>query len=518
MNKSIFTFILFLLLTIFSECQAEKYWVFFKDKNNVEFNPHEYFHPKAIERRIKLGLSINDVTDAPVNRDYMHAVALLSDSISYASRWFNALCIYAPLEHIGSIERLHFVDSIKEFVKNDHDKLCAVEEDSKSEVKQQQLLNAQINIMEGNHFIKNKINGKGIRIAVLDAGFPGVDKSESFKHLNIVDTWDFVQKHNDVYGHMFHGSAVLSCIGGKSKSQYIGLATGASYFLARTERGFLEPYSEEENWLAAVEWADKNGVDIINSSLGYTNTRYFVEQMDGKTSLISSAAKMASEKGILVINAAGNDGGSEWKFIGTPGDVEEVLTIGGINPYTNYHIDFSSFGPTADKRMKPNVCTYGETVADNGNKLTVVKGTSFSSPLIAGFAACVWQLFPDFSNKDIFNIIQKSAHLYPYFDYAHGYGIPQASYFYKEKKEPLPTLNVEETSNYIIVKIRDGAYDTSKDSDYLYYHLENSSGFLSYYKVVKLNSQYPLEIKKSNLTKGDVLRFHYKKHTLTYKY
>ena len=170
----------------------------------------------------------------------------------------------------------------------------------------------------------------------------------------------------------------------------MGLATGANFLLAITEVS-SEPFSEEENWLAAVEWAYKNGADIISSSLGYTNNRYFTKDMDGKKSFVVKAASLAARKGMLVINAAGNDGDSEWKVISTPADADSILTIGGVSPETNLHINFSSYGPTADGRMKPNVSAFGEAVVANtkGN-VEIAFGTSFATPLVAGFAACAW--------------------------------------------------------------------------------------------------------------------------------
>ncbi len=164
--------------------------------------------------------------------------------------------------------------------------------------------------------------------------------------------------------------------------------------------------------------------------------------MNGKKSLVARAANMAASKGMLVVNAAGNDGETKWKHLGTPADADSVLSVGGISPESDYHFSFSSYGPTADKRLKPNVCAYGAVMESGKKGLTTTYGTSFASPLVAGFAACAWQTNRRLNNMELFKEIEKSADLYPYFDYAHGYGVPQAGYFINRQKynEEITTL------------------------------------------------------------------------------
>ena len=161
--------------------------------------------------------------------------------------------------------------------------------------------------------------------------------------------------------------------------------------MARTERVAVENETEEVLWLMAMEWADANGADIINTSLGYASEEYFNYQMDGKTSIIARAANMAAKKGILVLVSAGNSGDSDWKYIATPADADSVLTIGAITS-SGIHRSFSSFGPTADFRMKPNVVAYGDVMGASKKGISKTQGTSFSCPLVAGYAACVWQI------------------------------------------------------------------------------------------------------------------------------
>src|SRR5690606_11480520 len=155
--------------------------------------------------------------------------------------------------------------------------------------------------------------------------------------------------------------------------------------------------------------------------------------MNGITALISRSANMAARKGILVVNSAGNEGSNtEWVSIGAPADADSVLAVGGISPWTNLHVSWSSYGPSADKRIKPNVCAFGHSMVMTDKGISEATGTSFASPLTAGFAACVWQADTTLTNMELFELIEKSGDLYPYYDYAHGYGVPQASAFFDD--------------------------------------------------------------------------------------
>jgi len=214
--------------------------------------------------------------------------------------------------------------------------------------------------------------------------------------------------------------------------------------LARTEWTTKEDKQEEYFWLAAAEWADKNGANIISSSLGYGNDWYTVKDMDGKKSVVAFAATVAAQKGILVVNSAGNEyEDNKWRTIITPSDADSVLCVGGTDPYTDRHISFSSIGPSADYRTKPNISAPGHVVAANPNgTISHTFGTSFSCPLVSGFAACAWQSNRSLTNMQLFAEIEKSGHLYPYFDYMHGHGIPQASYFTTTKKTILPNFHL----------------------------------------------------------------------------
>jgi subtilisin family serine protease len=295
---------------------------------------------------------------------------------------------------------------------------------------------------------------------------------------------------------------VLSCIAGMNDTVPMGLATKAEFLLARTEVE-TEPFSEEENWLAAAEWADKNGAQIINSSLGYTYNRYFTWEMDGKTSFVVKAANMAASKGMLVVNAMGNDGSHDWKILGTPADADSVLSIGGINPETDFHENFASFGPTADKRMKPNVSAYSTAIVAEKSKLEKAQGTSFSTPLVTGFAACAWQTEKGKTNMEMFNEIQKSGDLYPYFDYAHGYGVPQASYFFSKnpKSEKIPTFQFKEISDTLHIMVNIATISKNANTDnYLFYKISNNNGEILKYFVIDVYQEDVVKIPISDFS------------------
>jgi len=337
-RKLFLILLLFFIGTIFVSAQNNKYWVFLRDKKNTTFDPYKYFDKKTIERRLQYGIPLADSTDFPLNDDYVKAISTLVDSVSHSSRWFNAMSVYASASEIEEVKKLPEVKSVEQMqaiaIPAEYDNSNYNSGDSSLLIP----LPKQTARMGGELFREKNIDGKGIRIAIFDGGFPTVDTNPAFEQVRkdgrIIKTWDFVKNKDYVYSWMSHGTMVMSCICGIVNGHQIGLATGAEFLLARTEVK-REPFFEEENWLAAVEWADKNGADIISSSLGYTYQRYFPSQMDGKTTLVTRAANLAAKKGMLVINAVGNDGDNKWKIIAAPADADSALSVGGIDPLTD---------------------------------------------------------------------------------------------------------------------------------------------------------------------------------------
>lgn len=463
--------ILILIATIVLAMQGmaqNYYWVFLSDKAGTTFDPYAYFDAKAIERYRQNNADLYDITNYPLQQSYVRQVEALALEEIGTSRWLNAVAVMATPEQIAQIEKLECVQGSTMIASQMELAQCCSLESSET-------CNASLNVgqeeypamadqllrMQGNLFRSNGIDGKGVRVAVFDGGFPAVNTHKAFKHLRdnnqIIATWNFCNKKENVYGWNTHGTMVLSCIAGILDGQQLGLATGATFLLARTEVE-AEPYKEEVWWQQAMEWADRNGADIINSSLGYGKDRHYTYEMDGR-STVAHAANMAARKGMLVCNSAGNEGGDlNWKTIITPADADSILTVGGIDAdlYSYGHIFFSSYGPTADGRLKPNVCNFGQaSVADpkSNDKMTEVFGTSFSSPLTAGFVACAKQAKPNLTAMQLKENVEKSGDLYPYFDYAFGYGVPQASYFLTGKEKPEgATFALEDSGEYLFVR------------------------------------------------------------------
>lgn len=516
-QKIIVAFLLFATGTI--SAQNGEYWVFFTDKNDTEFNPYTYFDAKAIERRLKNNLPLNHSSDYPLNNQYKGEVSQIATTVTGESRWFNALAVIATQSELHVIEALPFVKNTKLITSQSN--LATYKDDFDLNNKEQFILNKQTQGMQGKLFTQSGYTGKGIRIAIFDGGFPAVDYSPVFEHVRnenrIIATYDFVKEKEFVYDFSKHGTACMSCICGTVNDLMIGLATDAEFLLARTEKN-TEPFSEEVNWMQAMEWADKNGAQIISSSLGYTENRYFIHDMDGKQALVTRAANMAAAKGILVINAMGNEGTDKWKYMGAPADADSIISVGGLDPFTDYHINFSSFGPTADKRLKPNVCGYGYAITLGKNGLSGSYGTSFSTPLVAGFIACAWQSNPELTNMELMKEIEKSGHLYPYFDYAHGYGLPQASYFINKKTHTTPTFEISENENEIIISnIETNHVSTKVGSNKLYYHIRNADGTIAQYAILEPYQKEMLKIDKSKMDENKTLMLYFNDYTEEYQ-
>ncbi len=454
------TLVLFaFLMTLCGVTAQTVYWVFLTDKAGTEFDPYSYFDAKAIERYQQCGADLYDISNYPLQQRYVDGVDALATEEVGCSRWMNAIGVVATPSQVAAIEQLPYVLRVQPI--EGGMQLAEADEDA-SLISKETVdgpLEAQLVRMGGKAFRAKGIDGKGIRIAVFDGGFPRVNTHDAFKHLRdsnrIVKTWNFPNNKENVYGWNSHGTMTLSCIAGRIGGKDLGLATGAEFLLARTEIN-SEPFKEEVWWQMAVEWADRNGANIISSSLGYGKERHYTTDMDG-TSYVAKAGNLAARKGMLVCNSAGNEADdAQWKTIITPSDADSVLCVGGIeNSLREYnHISFSSYGPSADGRQKPNVCAFGYARTaniTNDHATHYVHGTSFSCPLVAGFAACAWQASPGKTAMEMFRMIEQSADLYPYCDYAFGYGVPQADYFLGTRTSPSATFRFAEDSNVVRV-------------------------------------------------------------------
>ena len=413
-------------------------WIFFTDKgSNLEqkiIEVKQNLLPNSYERRLRSRPAerLVDVYDLPVEKAYIKQISTLVKRIRHKSRWLNAVSVEVSKEEIESIARLPFVKKIDLVFQKDEPIKDTVEN---SLVKIQQPA-AVDSLNYGPSFDQcNQINvvalhnlgydGSGVVVAMLDAGFNNLDH-QALRHLNILHTWDFVNGDSiveDEPGQMGtgnHGTYTLSALAGFKEDQLIGPAYGASFLLAKTENTDYERHIEEDNWVAGAEWADSLGADIISSSLGYRDgftlpdTNYTWEDMDGNTTIVTIAADIAASRGILVVNSAGNEGSAadDINTLVAPADGDSVLAVGAVYS-SGALVSFSSMGPTADGRIKPDVVargvgTYCASSSDTSGYLPV-SGTSLSCPLVAGASALILQANPTFSNMDIINALKNTA-------------------------------------------------------------------------------------------------------------
>ena len=451
--------ILFFLLLSFSigltNIASAQQWgyVVFKDKGIHDNSFQNNFSAAAIERRFMQNIAW-DERDIPVYEEYISLVEAYSDSTFGTSRWLNAAVVQASEMNWKRIANLPFVLEV-EFL--EEQSIIAAEfpttnylpsENFDYQVKEAK---TQLDLLEPTQFSERELFGKNTIIAVFDAGFTDADDVEQLSHLfknnQIIETKDFLKKTEGVYSNSIHGTEVLTFLAGKNDSVQFGLATEATYLLARVtpNMGFFH-FLNDVQWIQALEWADEKGASLVNSSLSFTNQLYERRDLNGRTCKISIAANTAMDKGILVVNAAGNEFQNDWEIIGAPADAERILTVGSVDPTTGYISSFSSIGPTSDGRLKPDVCAPGELLYpedDGDDNYKSIQGTSFATPLVCGFAACVRQLHPDWTTEKLWEEMRKSGSLYPFFDYAHGFGIPKASYFFFGEEEKPNVYSVQ---------------------------------------------------------------------------
>ncbi len=436
---------LFLFIGIFDANAAGpfRFRVDFTDKNNTPYslaNPSAYLSQKAIIRRIKQQISI-DSLDLPVNKLYTDALSSLGAKILYTSKWMNSATIQLnDSSAINTIKQLPMVKSVTLTFITDLSKSKKIHYNKFGETRNQ-VLNYGYSYnqiaMHNTQILHEKgYTGKGMTIALLDAGFYKANSYNSldslFKRGQIMGTHSFVEGVTDVYTQHYHGMSVLSIIGGNLPGEMMGVAPDADFWLIQTEDADTEFPVEMDNWVAGAEFADSVGVDIINSSLGYSefddsrmNLSY--EQIDGHTTTATRAANIAVEKGILVVVSAGNEGDKTWHYISAPSDAENALCIGAVAADSTIAA-FSSRG-FDNRNIKPDLVSQGQgTVVTSSAGFSVYgNGTSFSAPVISGVAACLWQALPNQTAKSLREIMIKTADRNSNPDRTYGNGITNAA-------------------------------------------------------------------------------------------
>lgn len=434
-------FLLFLLVGSTAAAQENRYMVFFKDKEGIPYSlsrPIEFLSEKAIQRRLNQNIDIT-APDLPVKMEYVQAVREAGADPFFTTRWLNGVLVQCDASEVSSLEGLAFVDRV-EFVAPE----ARLQSGGRRSFNLRKKTNhvgveteTQLQMIGIDRMHEAGYKGKGVTIAVLDSGFPGVSTGPAFQHLFSGDrlaenvSYDFVHNSADVFQYDEHGTQVLSVIAGDIPDAFTGGAFEASFQLFVTEDVPTEYRIEEYNWLFAAERADSAGADIIHSSLGYydfddATMNYVLADMNGKTAVVTRAAQFAADRGIVVVVSAGNEGNiPQWRIITAPADAEGVLAIGGVNSF-GQKTGSSSMGPTADNRIKPDLAALGlgVKVVKSTGQISTASGTSLAAPLVTSLAAGILQRYPDLTNKELMSLLKQTASQAGNPDYLLGYGIP----------------------------------------------------------------------------------------------
>lgn len=455
-----------LLLSFFAEAQYSRHIIRLADKKGTTHslsNPSTFLSPKAISRRTRYKID-TDSTDLPVSPAYLDSIRNAGLVVILStSRWLNQVLIRTTdanaLQKINNFSFVKKTEPIAEraaFPAAPADKFA----DEKITLNQRStttqlngdLINygssyGQIHIHEGEYLHNSGFQGQGITIAVLDAGYRNYNAIPAFDSLRknnlILGQYDFVNNETSVNEDNAHGLYCFSIMAANLPGQFVGSAPKASYYLFRTEDEFSEYPVEEHNWVVAAEQADSLGADMISSSLGYSlfddpAFHHSYADMNGNTTMVTRGADLAARKGMIVCNSAGNSGNDPWKYIIAPADGDSVLAVGAVDANGTI-AGFSSYGPSSDGQVKPDVASVGAgtfVIATNG-AVAQGDGTSFSNPNLAGLIACLWQAFPEFSNMQIIDAVRRSSSKFANPDDRVGYGIPNMRTAYQlllEKK------------------------------------------------------------------------------------
>ncbi len=456
----ILTILLMLTLTVGSDAAkvrrpGQKVYAFryyLTDKHGTSYSldkPQRFLSHKSLERRQRQGLS-PDSTDLPVSRAYLRQFETSKTSVVGTSRWQNTALVVSEdsvaLAQLGELpcvagwrcvyiapDSIEKTEDVRWIVHETFNKWDSVKNDPLG------MARPQLEMLGGHRLHEAGYRGAGMTIAILDGGFQSYDLIPAFRNARIQGLRDMVPQvirqafsspKNDAAQKIDHGTKVLSALAAQAPEVTMGSAPEATYWLLRCEEPSFEQPIEEDFWVMAAELADSLGVDVINSSLGYyayDNDRgsYRLQDLDGRTALISREASLLAHKGIVLCNSAGNSGMGQWKKIGVPADAPDILTVGAVTPDRRL-ATFSSIGPTQDNRVKPDVVAQGAPATLISGRGTLVRdmGTSFSTPIVCGLVACLWQAHPEKTALEIIDLVRHSADQYAEPTNVFGYGVP----------------------------------------------------------------------------------------------
>lgn len=438
--KRFLLFVIVVFATVFA--YADTYFVSFADKTNCGYSlnhPEAFLSQRAIDRRNAANIAI-DSLDLPVDANYVNSIKALGVKVLHASKWFNGITVsFNNNALLDSIQALPFVTSVERTLNDSYYSSSASKRIAKSpqlttlDASSSQLF-SQMNLQP---LHSAGFRGAGKVVAIIDGGFPGVDNITPFDSVRsrVLGTRNYAYPGTSVYSTALidHGTRVFSVMAGHKgdlRGNLCGTAPDASYYLFLTEITEAEARVEMDNWVAAVEYADSLGVDVVSTSLGYfyfddETTDLSYSMMDGRSTRSSLAATLAAHRNMLIVNAVGNEGLSGWHYITTPSDAEDIIGVGAVGT-SGSHTSFSSYGPSADGRVKPDLSALGEGVClvDAYGQYTHSNGTSFACPALAGAATSLWSALPDLSALEIRDLLIQNASQYTNPDDEIGYGIP----------------------------------------------------------------------------------------------
>jgi len=518
--RKIFT-ILSVSFSLIATAQTELVFVFFKDKPNKAVfysNPLSELTQKSLDRRTNLGISLID-QDAPIEPTYITNIQNLGFEVTDYSKWLNGVAVNATSEQIQTLSQQSFVDHVESFVRNPNggkrkEKIEKLKEFDQANANRDILTNynygnglAQINQVNIRALHVAGFTGTGMTIAVIDTGFPSVNTGNAFKRLRdngqIKGGYNFIDKNTDIYNTSLntHGSICLGTIGGYLDNQFVGTAPDADFYLYASEDGENEIPEEQLYWIEAAEEADRKGVDVITTSLGYyqfddSRYDYTYDDMNGTTSFIARGAQIATEKGIFVTFAAGNEGNNDWHYIITPADNPKVFTIGAVTSQGGSS-SFSSYGPNSAGATKPDGSARGsEVYTVYGSQVTQASGTSLANPLAAGGVACLLQsLSKNISREEIKTKLRQNASLYPNTSPQMGYGILN---FYKTYQSYLGVNDVKKAQVKIFPNPAKDVINISSDKSIQSVEIYDVLG-----RLIKTESKNNVNV--SQLSKGNYL-------------
>ena len=464
-------FLLTMLLACLPACAKKKYpgprnyiyRYYLRDKQGCGYSiehPSHFLSTKAIERRKRQRLKV-DATDLPVSERYLKEFHQEGAQIVGTSRWNNTVIVRSSdtlllsrLAELPCVKEARRVWQSPDSIESNEDVKWTIREQFQKwdSVKYDPygMSRPQMEMIGGERLHEIGLRGEGMTIAVLDGGFLNAHRIPCLRQTRIAGVHNFVapfingDNSGDVYDGIDHGTKVLSVLAADAPEVILGTATEASYWLLRCEDPQTEMPVEEDYWAMAAEFADSVGVDIISSSLGYNEYdndlgSYRLQDLNGQTALISRTASMLAAKGIVLCNSAGNSGMNSWKKIGVPADATDILTVGAVNGNGKIAA-FSSVGPSQDGRVKPDVVAMGAptTLVNGKGMLAHDMGTSFSTPLISGLVACLWQGLRQKTALEIIELVRQSTLQYDTPDNVYGYGTPDFWRAYMVGQSPNP--------------------------------------------------------------------------------